>query len=198
MGKPLSDRASRGLARAAEALLPAFDLASLIVGVLESAREAIPGAEKGSVLFWDEVFQTLHVSHVVGYEDERAVKTTFPVTRGYAARCARERRALVIADAREDAEIRYDGEIEELRSIRSAALAPLLARDRLLGVISLDSTRRAAFDEDDLVALTLFARLTALALDNSRLHRDLERSSRGVCPECSRRLDPDQETKLPL
>ena len=57
--------------------------------MLAAALEAVPAAQKGSILFWDEVFQTLHVSHVIGYDDPRASKATFPVTRGYAARCAR-------------------------------------------------------------------------------------------------------------
>ncbi|HEY2944696.1 MAG TPA: GAF domain-containing protein [Vicinamibacteria bacterium] len=169
------DRAFCALGHAAEALSRASDLDTLLVEVLEAARAAVPSADKGAILFWDEVFQTLHVSHTVGYADPRAVKTTFPSSRGYAARCARERRPLVIGDAREDLEIRYDGEIDELRAIQSAVLAPLLAGGRLLGVISLDALRRNAFDEGDTAVLVILAGLSALAVDNFRLQRDLDR-----------------------
>ena len=172
---PPSDRAFLALGRAAQALNRDTDIDTLFPEVLEAAREAIPAAEKGSILFWDEVFQTLHVSHIVGYADPRAVQTTFPVTRGYASRCARERRPLVIDDARQDADIRYDGDIAELRAIQSAVLAPLLVRDHLLGVISLDAVKPRAFGEGDMAILVVFAGMTALALDNARLHRDLER-----------------------
>ena len=141
----LTDRRYLALGRVAEMLSKGSDLDALLVPVLAAARDAIPAAEKGSILFWDEVFQTLHVSHVIGYDDPRASKATFPVTRGYAARCARERRPLVIADARRDDDIRYDGEIEELRAIRSAVLAPLLAGSRLLGVISPRLGRAGSF-----------------------------------------------------
>lgn len=175
METALPDRTRLALGRAAEALTGVSDLDALLVVVLEAAREAVPAADKGSILFWDEVFQTLHVSHAVGYSDPRALKTTFPVTRGYAARCARERKALVIADAREDGDIRYDGDIEELRAIRSAALAPLLVGNRLLGVISLDAVRPNAFEEGDASVLVIMAVLTALAVDNARLQRDLDR-----------------------
>ncbi|PYQ05670.1 MAG: hypothetical protein DMF82_07870 [Acidobacteria bacterium] len=160
----LTDRRYLALGRVAEMLSKGSDLDALLVPVLAAALEAVPAAQKGSILFWDEVFQTLHVSHVIGYDDPRASKATFPVTRGYAARCARERRPLVIADARRDDDIRYDGEIEELRAIRSAVLAPLLAGSRLLGVISLDSVVPGAFDEND----------TAMLM-NVRLQRDLAR-----------------------
>lgn len=172
---PPSERATLALGRAADVLGRASDLDAILSYVLEAARDAIPAAEKGSILFWDEVFQTLHVSHTLGYVDPRADKATFPVTRGYAARCARERRPLVIADAREDADIRYDGDIEELRAIRSAVLAPLLLGPRLLGVISLDAMRLNAFDEDDTAVLAVLAGLTALAIENVRLQRDLDR-----------------------
>jgi GAF domain-containing protein len=168
-------RASLGLARAAEAVLRTQDVDDVLIEVLVAARDAIPAADKGSVLLWDEVFQILHVSHAVGYDDPRALKSTFPVTRGYAGRCARQRKPLVIADARADADIRYDGDVEEMRAIHSAVLAPLLARDQLLGVISLDAVNPAAFDEDDRSTVVVFAGLTALALDNARLSRDLER-----------------------
>jgi phosphoserine phosphatase RsbU/P len=175
---PPSDRVTAALGRAADALGRASDLDVLLTHVLEAARDAIPAAEKGSILFWDEVFQTLHISHTLGYADPRADKTTFPVTRGYAARCVRERRPLVIADARQDADIRYDGDIEELREIRSAVLAPLLLGHRLLGVISLDAVRLNAFDEGDTTVLAVLAGLTALAIDNARLQRDLDRHTK--------------------
>ena len=175
MEAALPDRARAALGRAAEAFAGTSDLDVLLVAVLEAAREAVPAADKGSILFWDEVFQTLHLSHAVGYSDPRALKTTFPVSRGYAARCARERRSLVIADAREDGDIRYDGDIEELRAIRSAVVAPLLLGNRLLGVISLDALRPNAFEEADASVLVILAVLAALAVDNARLQRDLDR-----------------------
>jgi len=175
MARDLPDSALLALGRAADVLGRASDLDAILPYVLEAARDAIPAAEKGSILFWDEVFQTLHVSHTSGYADPRADKATFPVTRGYAARCARERRPLVIADARQDADIRYDGDIEELRAIQSAVLAPLLLGPRLLGVISLDAVRLNAFDEDDTAVLAVLAGLTALAIENVRLQRDLDR-----------------------
>ena len=175
MTRALPDGALLALGRAVDALGRVSDLDALLPHVLEAARDAIPAAEKGAILFWDEVFQTLHVSHTLGYADPRADKATFPVTRGYAARCVRERRPLVIADARQDADIRYDGDIEELRAIQSAVLAPLLVGNRLLGVISLDAVIPSAFDEDDTAVLAVIAGLTALAIENVRLQRDLDR-----------------------
>lgn len=110
-----------------------------------------------------------------GSDLDAVLEATFPVTRGYAARCARERRPLVIADARGDDDIRYDGDVEELRTIRSAVLAPLLVAGRLLGVISLDSTVPGAFDKSDASVLVVLAGLIGLAVDNVQLQRDVDR-----------------------
>jgi sigma-B regulation protein RsbU (phosphoserine phosphatase) len=201
MARDLPDGALLALGRAADVLGRASDLDAILPYVLEAARDAIPAADKGSILFWDEVFQTLHVSHTLGYTDPRADKATFPVTRGYAARCARERRPLVIADARQDADIRYDGDVEELRAIQSAVLAPLLLGPRLLGVISLDAVRLNAFDEDDTAVLAVLAGLTSLAIENVRLQRDLdrhvqERAATLSAANADLSTSPEQQDKL--
>ena len=82
MARDLPEGALRALGRAADVLGRTSDLDALLAHVLEAARAAIPAAEKGSILFWDEVFQTLHVGRTLGYADPRADKATFPVTRG--------------------------------------------------------------------------------------------------------------------
>jgi signal transduction histidine kinase len=51
---------------------------------------------------------------------------------------------------------------------------PMVARDRVVGVISIESFRKNAFNQDDLVLLTAIANQAAVALDNSYLYRDLE------------------------
>lgn len=50
---------------------------------------------------------------------------------------------------------------------------PMIARDQVIGVISVQSPLRDAFSEDDLHTLTTLAQQAAIAIDNSRLVRDL-------------------------
>ncbi|MFP5247352.1 MAG: ATP-binding protein, partial [Thermoanaerobaculia bacterium] len=51
---------------------------------------------------------------------------------------------------------------------------PMIARDRVIGVISVESTKKNAFTADDLILLTAIANQAAVAIENANLYRDLE------------------------
>lgn len=155
----------------AQALGESLELRPLLERLLAAARHAIPAAEKGSILLV-EPDGCLRIRALDGYRDPRLVDFAFASSAGYSARAARERRPLLLADVRADPDIRYDGEIEEAREIHSAVVAPLLIQDRLVGVISLDATRKAAFSEQDLNTLVAFAATAALIVDNARLFQE--------------------------
>jgi signal transduction histidine kinase len=55
--------------------------------------------------------------------------------------------------------------------LRSVLRAPLLARGRVLGVVTLGRVRGERFDEDDLAVAAELARRAALAFDNARLYK---------------------------
>lgn len=60
-----------------------------------------------------------------------------------------------------------------LPATRSEATVPLLARDRLIGILDVQSVREADFDQDDIRSLKTLANYLALAVDNARrLSRD--------------------------
>jgi signal transduction histidine kinase len=51
---------------------------------------------------------------------------------------------------------------------------PMIARDRVIGVIAVESYAKNAFSPDDLILLTAIANQAAVAIDNANLYRDLE------------------------
>ena len=51
---------------------------------------------------------------------------------------------------------------------------PMVARDRVIGVISVESYRKNAFTNDDLLLLTAIANQAAVAIENAHLYKDLE------------------------
>ena len=170
---PVPGRAERRRPR----LLSTLDLEVLLPKVLEEALRVLASEEdKGSILLWDEAAGTLKVKAVSGYRDPRVQHVEFPVKHGYAARAARLRTPLVVDDARADAEIRYDGDIEELRAVQSAVVAPLVLQGQLLGALSIDSERPRAFTGEDAEMLVTFAGLAAIALHNARTHQELKRA----------------------
>lgn len=147
------------------------EIQPLLERLLAAARHAIPTAEKGSILLLERDGR-LRIRALSGYTDPRLYDFAFAQEQGHSARALRERRPLLIADARADPQIRYDGEIEEARAIQSAIVAPLLVHGEPIGVISLDSTQKNAFTEQDLDLLSRFAVPAALLIERERLFRE--------------------------
>lgn len=59
---------------------------------------------------------------------------------------------------------------------RSEMALPLLARDRGLGALTIQSDQPAAFSSDDILSLQGMADLIAVALDNARLFQEAQRA----------------------
>ncbi len=164
-------RALEAEALLSQAMGETWELEPLLERLLEAARHAIPAAEKGSIalLTGDDRLQVRAIS---GYEAGDVLGFTFPVTWGYAGRALRQRRALLITDVREDAELQEDArgaQTAEVQALRSAIVIPLAVRESALGVLSLESAYPNAFDEEDLRLLGGFAASGALILERARL-----------------------------
>lgn len=168
------ERLLEAQAQVAQALGERLELRPLLERLLEAARHAIPAANKGSILL-SEPDGGLRIYALSGYRDPRIYDLTFVRDMGYAALAARQRRALLIPNVRDYSTTRYNGEIEEVRSVQSAIAAPLIAQDRLIGVITLDNTlHKSAFSEADMHTLVNFASTAALAIETSRLNAETQ------------------------
>jgi PAS domain S-box-containing protein len=161
-------RVQAALNEAGRWLQGAFDLPTLLGGVLATATTAID-AEKGAILLWDEMTSSLRVSVTRGYRDPRVADSRFPVTSGFAALAARSREPVLVPDAWEQAALQYQGEVEEIKAVRSALAVPLIKAESLLGVLSLDSDRPNAFEREDLELLLPFAAQAAAAIYDAGL-----------------------------
>ena len=65
-----------------------------------------------------------------------------------------------------------------LPQTRSEMALPLIVGDEAIGALTVHSTEEAAFHEEDIAALQTMADQLAIAIQNSRLHRQAERRSR--------------------
>ncbi|HVT04402.1 MAG TPA: GAF domain-containing sensor histidine kinase [Thermoanaerobaculia bacterium] len=75
---------------------------------------------------------------------------------------------------------------------------PMIARDHILGVISLQSYKVNAFTEDDAVLLTSIANQAAVAIDDANLYQDLERLNLALEARVLERTGELRETNLRL
>ncbi|NIV28907.1 MAG: GAF domain-containing protein, partial [Anaerolineae bacterium] len=66
----------------------------------------------------------------------------------------------------------------ELPHTRSEIALPLKVRDRVIGVLDVQSTEEAAFSEEDVEVLQTMADQVALAIENARLLEESQRTLR--------------------
>jgi signal transduction histidine kinase len=75
---------------------------------------------------------------------------------------------------------------------------PMIARDRVVGVISVESYKKNAFTADDLILLTAIANQAAVAIENAHLYRDLEGLTHALEARVLERTNELRETNLRL
>lgn len=165
------------LARVGDALSGTLELEPLLENILRTAQQAIPSAEKGTILLRGEGDDRhLHVRAQVGYGDARLMDVPFDDRKGYAGRSYREKRPILIRDSMSEYEIPFGHQFDEVNAVQSAIVAPLIVKDNAIGAIALDALSRSdAFDESDLRLLTLFASSAAVAIENAQLFREVSR-----------------------
>ncbi len=151
---------------------------TLLERILEAALHAIPAAEKGALLLMEED-GGLRIHTLVGYEHpERIRNFVFPPGVGLAAQVVQERRPLLVHDTYVNPRFRRDVPIarwDEIQNIRSVIAAPLLLGERVLGVVSLDSSVPQSFEEQDLQVLQSIASTAALILERAQLFEETRR-----------------------
>jgi diguanylate cyclase (GGDEF)-like protein len=166
------------LLEASGALLSTLELDLLLQNILRAAINAIPRAEKGTIILADDANRRLRVRAAQGYENARVGQLEFEFGQGYTGQALRENRPLLIAHATSGPMILPTGEVPEMDAIRSAIVAPLTpkgAAGAALGVLSLDAVAESAFTPADLRVLETFANTAAIAIDNARLHAEVQR-----------------------
>ncbi len=163
----------KSLSKVSDALTGTLELESLLENILRSACQAIPEAEKGTILLCGKNGQShLQVRAQVGYDDS-LIGEYFDDSKGYSGRAFHEKRPLLIGDSQAEYEIPFEGRFEAANTVQSAIVAPLIVKDEAIGSISLDNARRkSAFDEADLRLLMLFASSTAVVIENARLFEE--------------------------
>lgn len=103
-----------------------------------------------------------------------------PLGSGIAGMAAVERRVLRTGDYMEDTTFPHDEGDARIRDqgIRSMMSAPLIGPDRLIGTITVQSSRAQAFNDDGAELLGALATQAAIAITNARLYDQLKESER--------------------
>jgi serine phosphatase RsbU (regulator of sigma subunit)/ubiquinone/menaquinone biosynthesis C-methylase UbiE len=120
------------------------------------------------VMLWNERTRLLDFNYSLCFGEHIPLAGGFPLGHGLSGTAALERRPVRVDNVLEDN--RYVRHRHPEVEIRSELVVPLVVRDRLVGVIDLESTEFGAFTEDHEQLISSLARHIAIAVDNARLH----------------------------
>src|SRR5690348_8180839 len=123
-----------------------------------------------SILLLDEEQQMLVHRFSLRYQENIHLKHDIPVGRGLVGYAVREKVAVLAPDVSKDP--RY---IELNPETRSELCVPLIYKERAIGVLDLEHTRRNYYNEDHVRTLTTLAGQIAIAIENARLYERLAR-----------------------
>jgi sigma-B regulation protein RsbU (phosphoserine phosphatase) len=169
-----------------------LDLDQLMVNVAEIVKKVID-CELFAILLYTERYQELRIRYALGHRPEIVNKLTLTLNDGITGAAARLREPILVGDVRGDP--RYLASID---AVRTELAVPMLARGKLVGVIDVQSTRLNAYTEYDRALLRLIGSRVAVAIDNARLYRRVDRNHRtlrtlaAISNEISSILDLDE------
>jgi signal transduction histidine kinase len=100
-------------------------------------------------------------------------------TRNVASRAVLEKKLLYVGDTAK--EKRIDREFVRRLGIKSCAIAPLMARERVVGVVIVDNALSGKpISKEDLRFLQLFTNQAGMAIENSILYNQIEDANRSL------------------
>jgi signal transduction histidine kinase/DNA-binding response OmpR family regulator len=164
-----------------ETLLREVELSNVLKKIIELAIQAIPAAEKGSVLLLNDEKQILEVKAQFGYDDQRFKNFYLKLGEGYGGQAVALGKNFLIHNLDVEDPILRDikAEIPTDRRIKSAVTALLKAKNKIVGTISLENCSIThAFTNNDLALLMSIASPASLAIENAMLYDHVRRRSR--------------------
>jgi signal transduction histidine kinase/putative methionine-R-sulfoxide reductase with GAF domain len=155
----------RKLERVSEAALEHISLRDLLQALLERIVEVLEADTAAILLVEDD--GDLHVRATIGLDEQRERAVIVPMGQGLAGRIAAERRSLVVPDL---STVELVSPVLRERGMNSLVAIPLLAEDRVIGVLHAGSEAYAQFVEEDVRLLELIADRIALAINQAALY----------------------------
>ena len=160
------NRTLRTLTRLSQEFSSILDVDELLKKIADAVRSLIL-YDSFSILLVDEQRKLLRHRFSSRY-DQRSTVDNIPIGKGITGTAAQSREVLRVDDALADP--RY---IPSHPDIRSEVAVPLIVRDRVAGVMDLESERIGFFTEDHVRTLSLLAPQVAVSVENARLYEEL-------------------------
>jgi sigma-B regulation protein RsbU (phosphoserine phosphatase) len=158
------------LVQLADALNTTLDLQTLLVRTSELVRAIIPYRIFAILLLNDRTHE-LRMRFQIGHTPE-VERMRIPIGKGIAGQVALTRQPLLYNDVSKAPEY-----IPANPDVRSELALPLIAKNRLIGVMDIESEQADYFRPEHLHLLTLTASRIAQAIENARLYARVSRQA---------------------
>ncbi len=126
-----------------------------------------------SILLIDSSGEKLEHRFSLRFNENVHVKQEIPLGRGLVGRAAQTRQAILVPDVSKDP--RY---VAGNAETRSELAVPLIYKDKVVGVLDLEHTRRGFFTDDHRRTMVTLAAQVAIAIENARLYEEIARQER--------------------
>jgi len=160
------------LLEVADVVNTTLDLDTTLRRVAELVRKVFD-YEIFAILLLNEKTQELRIRFNVGYKRELADKIRIKMGEGVTGLAAQNREALLVTDVTTDP--RY---ISGVPDVRSELAVPLIVKNKVIGVIDIESPQPNHFTEEHKRLLTLIASRMAVGIENARLYTRTTRQAR--------------------
>ncbi|HXY04504.1 MAG TPA: SpoIIE family protein phosphatase [Terriglobales bacterium] len=160
------------LLEVADVVNTTLDLDTTLSRVAELVRKVID-YEIFAILLLNEKTQELRIRFQVGYSREVAERIRVKVGCGVSGVAAQGREPVLVGDVTKDP--RY---ISAVPNVRSELALPLVVKNRVIGVIDIESREPDYFTEEHKRLLILIASRMAVGIENARLYTRTTRQAR--------------------
>lgn len=172
-----------------------LELDMLLENILDISLE-LTRAEQGYIFLYDE--KNLLKLYFARYSDKRTGQLEFKGTYRIIKQVEKSRKPAIIDDAVSQEDLKEQKSVI-LNNIHSVACLPLIAKDKLIGVVYLDNNQLANFfDADKATILSILLNQAAISIDNARLHDRLERHANELEIKVKERTIELEEKNLTL
>ena len=157
-----------------------LDLKVVLTRLLFATLKSV-GSERATIIVLDDNEKPIDSAIVYGTEvkDSTPQQLRETVERGLAGWVVRNRQGALLEDTSKDERwLRRPDDAVDQSGAKSAICIPLLARDKLVGVMTLVHSKPKAFDEESFALAQAIADQAGIAVLNARLYADSQRQAR--------------------
>lgn len=158
----------------------ALDLRTVLQRVLYLSMKNV-GAISGSIIVLDDSGQPVESAIITGsqYYGETTQQLRITYEKGLAGWVVRNNQAALLPDTSKDERwVHRPDDAENQTGAKSAVSAPILAREQLVGVITLVHPQPGFFNDDHLTLVKAIADQAGIAVLNARLYAESQRQAR--------------------